>query len=160
MQMHAVDSEIQVDDQKHSSDEPTAMPTADVCPEELVIPGITEPTILRYFDTLNSGDFRATAQLFAATGQLYPPFEEAIVGPEAIATYLETEARGMKLVPREGISQVVEQGMTEVKVTGKVQTPLFGVNVSWYFLLNEQGEILSVGVKLLAALEELLHLKR
>lgn len=160
MQECVIDSEIQIDDQRHSLDKHTATPATDACPEELGIPGITEPTILRYFDTLNSGDFQATAQLFAATGQLHPPFEEAIIGPAAIATYLETEARGMKLVPREGISQAVEQGMTEVKVTGKVQTPLFGVNVSWYFLLNEQGEILSVGVKLLAALEELLSLKR
>ncbi len=30
----------------------------------IVIEDITEPTILRYFETLNEGDFEATAALF------------------------------------------------------------------------------------------------
>ncbi|GAC1478126.1 MAG: hypothetical protein NVS2B14_19410 [Chamaesiphon sp.] len=39
---------------------------------ELTIEGIVEPLVLRYFDTLNAGDFQATATLFADLGTLYP----------------------------------------------------------------------------------------
>lgn len=65
----------------------------------LFIEGITEPTIISYFETLNVGNFEACAALFAADGVMYPPFEEGLVGPEAIATYLHQEAQGMKLNP-------------------------------------------------------------
>lgn len=126
----------------------------------ITIDGITEPIILNYFATLNGGEFRETAALFAENGALHAPFEPPIVGREAIATYLEAEAKGMKLLPREGIKETVEEDLQLVRVTGKVETPLFGVNVSWQFLLTPEDEILAVKVKLLASPQELLKLRR
>ncbi|MGL4620689.1 ketosteroid isomerase family protein [Chroococcidiopsis sp.] len=124
------------------------------------IEGITESTIIRYFDTLNTENYQTCANLFATDGVMYPPFEEGILGREAIATFLQREAQGMKLEPERGISQVVENGDLEVQVVGKVQTPLFGVNVSWFFLLNSQQKIATTKIKLLASPQELLSLKR
>lgn len=123
------------------------------------IEGITESTIIRYFDTLNTENYQACANLFATDGAMYPPFEAGIVGREAIAAFLEQEAKGMKLEPEQGISRVVENGDLEVQVAGKVQTPLFGVNVSWFFLLNSQQEIAATKIKLLASPQELLSLR-
>lgn len=127
---------------------------------DITIEGITEPTILRYFETLNAEDFEACAALFAADGVMYPPFETGIVGSEAIANYLHQEAQGMKLEPREGISKSIENDCLEVQVAGKVQTSLFGVNVSWLFVLNQQREIFSTKIKLLASPQELLNIRR
>ncbi|OKH23468.1 nuclear transport factor 2 [Hydrococcus rivularis NIES-593] len=121
---------------------------------------ITEPVIVSYFETLNAGDFEATASLFAAEGALCPPFESPIVGREAIANYLKTEAQGLQLYPLEGIAEGLEDGLTEFQIQGKVQTPLFGVNVAWQFIVNAAKEILSVEVKLLASLEELVQMRR
>lgn len=128
--------------------------------DRLPIIGISQPTILRYFETFNSGEFQAIADLFALDGTLYPPFEPAIVGREAIATYLATEAQGMALAPQAETCQILETGDTQVKVTGKVQTKAFGVNVRWCFVLSPQAEILSARIKLLAGLEDLLSLKK
>lgn len=126
----------------------------------LFIEGITEPTIISYFETLNVGNFEACAALFAADGVMYPPFEEGLVGPEAIATYLHQEAQGMKLEPRQGVTQIVEDGCLDVQVTGKVQTSWCGVNISWFFLLNQQHAITKVKIKLLASPQELINLRR
>ena len=117
------------------------------------------PAVLSYFETLNAGDFEATANLFAADGLLNAPFEEPIVGRSAIATYLKAEAQAMQLHPDEGVSERLEDGNLQIHITGKVQTPIFGVNVAWVFLLNPQLEILSVTVKLLASPQELLSLR-
>ncbi|HEY9639332.1 MAG TPA: nuclear transport factor 2 family protein [Coleofasciculaceae cyanobacterium] len=121
---------------------------------------ITESILLQYFETLNAGDFQTTASLFAPEGILYPPFEVAIVGREAIAAYLEKEAKGITALPQEKPTQVTESDDTEIRVVGKVQTSLFTVNVAWHFVLNPETEIVAVRVRLLAALEELLNLKR
>ena len=126
---------------------------------QLQIEGIAEPTILAYFGTLNAGDFQACSALFAADGVMYPPFETGIVG-EAIANYLQQEAQGMKLEPREGITKSLENDCLEVQVAGKVQTSLFGVNVSWLFVLNQQREIFTAKIKLLASPQELINLRR
>lgn len=126
----------------------------------LTIDGITEPVILNYFTTFNEGKFDETVTLFAENGALHAPFESPIVGREAIAAYLEAEAKGMKLLPREGIKETVEEDLQLVKVTGKVETPLFGVNVSWQFLLTPEDEILAAKIKLLASPQELLKLRR
>ncbi|MBD2465099.1 nuclear transport factor 2 family protein [Oscillatoria sp. FACHB-1407] len=120
---------------------------------------ISEPVILTYFETLNAGDFQATADLFAESGVLRPPFDEELVGREAIAQYLAAEAKGMKFQPLMATYGVLETGDTEFTITGKVQTALFGVNVAWNFVLNPDSQILSVQIKLLAGLEELLNLK-
>ncbi len=126
----------------------------------IAIEGINEPTILSYFETLNAGDFVATAALFAPDGVMYAPFESGIVGFDAIATYLQQEATGLKAEPREGITEIQADELTKVQVSGKVQMPLFGVNVSWLFLLNPQQQITSATVKLLASPQELLSLRR
>ncbi len=127
---------------------------------DLTIEGITEPGVLRYFETMNAGDYEATAALFADRGAMHPPFEEPIEGKEAIATYLEAEAKGMQLFPTSGLSETLEDDQTQIQVTGKVQTPLFGVNVSWLFVLSSQGDILTARIKLLASPQELLSLRR
>lgn len=127
---------------------------------DLTIEGITEPVVLRYFETMNAGDYEATAALFADTGAMHPPFEEPIAGKDAIATYLKTEAKGMQLLPTKGIAETLEDDQTQIQVAGKVQTPVFGVNVSWIFVLNSEREILSARIKLLASPQELLSLRR
>lgn len=139
---------------------PPTQPVVDAtASKSLTIEGITEPTVLRYFETMNAGDFEATAALFAADGTMHPPFESGIVGSNAIAAYLRQEAQGMKLEPREGIAQTLDNDQIRVQVAGKVQTPLFGVNVSWLFVLNQQREIAFATIKLLASPQELLNLR-
>lgn len=127
---------------------------------QLTIEGITEPVVLGYFETMNAGDYEATTALFADTGALLPPFEKPIEGKEAIATYLETEATGMLLFPSKGITEALEDGLTQIQVAGKVQTSLFSVNVSWIFVLTPEREIRSARIKLLASPQELLNLRR
>lgn len=118
-----------------------------------------EQTLARYFETLNAGEFQQTADLFTAEGKLYPPFEEEIVGREAIVHYLEKEAQGLQLFPlRKSVEQA--EGSLSYHIIGKVQTPLFSVNVGWNFIVNLDAEICSIRVKLLAALQELLRLKK
>ncbi|WP_333299222.1 nuclear transport factor 2 family protein [Microcoleus sp. AT13-A6] len=117
------------------------------------------PRILQYFETLNAGDFDATANLFADDGVLHAPFEDPIIGSISIATYLKKEARGMQLEPQKGVSQILEDGQVEVQVSGRVQTSAFAVNVAWLFLLNSDQKLLSVTVKLLASPQELLNMR-
>jgi Nuclear transport factor 2 (NTF2) domain len=126
----------------------------------MAIEGITEPVIAQYFESLNAADFALTASLFAEQGVMIPPFDDPQQGPEAIAHYLDAEARGMQLHPLNGTSTVLDNGDVEINVAGKVQTSLFGVHVAWYFVLDSEAKILAVRVKLLASLEELLKLKR
>jgi len=133
--------------------------TRPIITSSIKIAGITKPTVLRYFETLNAGDFEATANLFAEDGVLHAPFEEPIIGSSSIATYLKTEARGMQLEPQQGVSEILEDGNVEVQVSGRVQTSAFGINVAWLFLLNSDQKILSVTVKLLASPQELLNLR-
>ncbi len=116
-----------------------------------VIAGIAEATIWQYFATLNAGEFTTTAALFADNGAMYPPFESAIVGTEAIATYLQQEAQGIKAVPRQGLEETLEDGQIQVQVSGKAQTYWCGVNVLWLFTLNQQRQITYTQIKLLAS---------
>jgi hypothetical protein len=133
--------------------------TRPIITSSIKIAGITKPTVLRYFETLNAGDFDATANLFAEDGVLHAPFEEPIIGSSSIATYLKTEARGMQLEPQQGVSEILEDGNVEVQVSGRVQTSAFGINVAWLLLLNSDQKLLSVTVKLLASPQELLNLR-
>ena len=57
------------------------------------IQAIKEPVILAYFQSINREEYGQTASLFADNGILHPPFEEEIVGREAIATYLAMDRR-------------------------------------------------------------------
>lgn len=117
------------------------------------------PAIAAYFDTLNASDFDATARLFAENGVLVPPFEAQIVGPEAIAAYLKTEARQMELTPQDASPvESLDEGYRQTTVTGRVQTPWFGVRVGWRFVLDPRGAIAGVRVDLLATMRELFEL--
>lgn len=118
-----------------------------------------EHVLTSYFTTLNKENFQATAQLFEPDGVLNPPFEQGIVGREAIVTYLEKEAKNLQLIPLKTAIKPSETGEIKCKVGGKVNTPLFSVNVAWKFILSSTYEIRSVEVKLLAALEDLLKMR-
>lgn len=143
---------------------------------ELVLPS----PIQQYFETANAGKFKQMAALFAEDGQLIPPFEQPIVGKEAIAQYLISEATGMRFTPldyealdrhtsnhetfdletsKTDTLELSQQLSQHSLVRGKAKTPLFVVNVAWEFVLNETQEIVSVKVKLLAKLNELLKLR-
>ena len=133
--------------------------TRPILTRSISIVGLTKPAVQQYFETFNAGDFEATANLFAEDGVLHAPFEEPIIGKSSIASYLKTEARGMHLEPQQSVSKILEDGTVEIQVSGRVQTPAFGINVGWVFILNFQQEILSVTVKLLASPQELLTLR-
>lgn len=124
--------------------------------ESIKIEGITNSTVLDYFAALNKGAFAKTAALFALNGTLHPPFESAILGVEAIATYLEQEAQGIKLHPNQGVMQPLEDSTRHVQVSGRAQTSVIMVNVAWTFVLNPQDQIVSATIKLLASPQELL----
>ncbi len=124
------------------------------------IEGISEPTIQQYFEALNAGNYEKTASLFAENGVMHPPFEPGIVGRDAILNYLHKEAIDIKAYPREGARENLEENRTQIQVAGKVETPWFGINVSWLFLLNENYQILDVKIKLLASPQELLSLRQ
>jgi hypothetical protein len=124
------------------------------------IDGIEEPTIAAYFNGLNSGEFAATAELFTESGRLDPPFENPIEGRDAIAKYLETEAKGMIFCPESGALLLKDNALDQYHVQGKVKTNYFTINVSWLLQLNTEKKILLVEVKLLAALEELLKFSK
>jgi hypothetical protein len=128
--------------------------------EEFQIEGITETNVLRYFETLNAGEFEATAALFAIDGVMHPPFESDIVGTDAIAAYLKQEGQNIKAYPKTGIAEALENATIQVQVTGKAQTSWCSVNVLWLFILNQQGQISYTKIKLLASPQELLSLRR
>ena len=124
----------------------------------LAIEGITETVIIGYFATFDREAFTATASLFSETGELLAPFEKAIVGRDKIADYLSKEAKGMTLLPKQGVREESADSI-EYKVIGKVKTSLFTVNVAWYFTLNSKHQITIAQIKLLASPQELLGLK-
>ena len=128
------------------------------------IEGIDEPAVLRYVEAMNADNFDAAIALFTPDGALQPPFQKPIVGHEAIARYMREEAQGLNMMPQQGISEVQADGSKQLKVTGVVQTPWFGVNVgmniAWRFLINPQGKIFFVAIDMLASPEELLNLRQ
>jgi hypothetical protein len=130
----------------------------------VTIEGIDNPTILSYMNNLNANDFDALIQLFAEDGGLQPPFRRPIVGKENILRFFKEECQNLKLLPERGVSEPTEDNFTQVKVTGKVQTPWFGgdvgMNIAWRFLLNPEGKIFFVAIDLLASPKELLNLAR
>lgn len=124
------------------------------------IDGVDEAVVLQYFQSLNAGNFETTSQLFAVDGMLEPPFEAAVIGPTAIAHYLNQEAQGIKLKPLRGTRTLLDNGCVSYEIVGNVQTPWFSVNVCWEMILSPTQEIFVVRVKLLASLQELLHLRQ
>jgi len=128
------------------------------------IEGINNPTVLAYMNNLNANDFDAAIELFTPDGALQPPFQRPIVGKDKILRFFREECQNLKLIPERGVVEPAEEGFTQVKVTGKVQTPWFGagvgMNISWRFLLNPNGKIFFVAIDLLASPKELLNLVR
>lgn len=132
-------------------------------PTKVTIEGITDPTVINYIEALNADNFDAAIALFTPDGALQPPFQKPIVGPQAIAAYLRAEAQGLNIMPEKGISEVLADGSKQLKITGKVQTPWFGVqlgmNIAWRFLINPEGKIFFVAIDMLASPQELLNLR-
>ncbi len=128
------------------------------------IENVENATVLAYMDLLNANDFDELIKLFLDDGALQPPFQRPIVGKDAILRFFKEDCQNLKLIPTQGITEPADDGFTQVKVTGKVQTPWFGggvgMNVAWRFLLNPEGKIFFVAIDLLASPKELLNLSR
>ncbi|MBE9044758.1 orange carotenoid-binding protein [Pleurocapsales cyanobacterium LEGE 10410] len=142
--------------------EPVAPPVEMSKRTKVDIAGVTNPTILSYMNLLNANDFDELIKLFTPDGALQPPFKRPIVGKDAVLGFFKEECPNLKLAPERGISEPAEDGYTQIKVTGKVQTPWFGasvgMNMSWRFLLNSENKIFFVAIDLLASPRELLNL--
>jgi hypothetical protein len=130
----------------------------------VAIEGVDNPTILSYMDNLNANDFDALIELFTPDGALQPPFQKPIAGKDAVYRFLREDCQNLKLIPERGVSEPAEDGYTQIKVTGKVQTPWFGagvgMNMAWRFLLTPDNKIFFVAIDLLASPKELLNLVR
>lgn len=145
--------------------EPIVLPTAIEQRSKVSIPGVTNPTILSYMDNLNANDFNALIDLFLPDGALQPPFQRPIVGQDGVLRFFREECQNLKLMPEQGVEEPKDaDGFTQIKVTGKVQTPWFGsavgMNIAWRFLLNPDNKIFFVAIDLLASPKELLNFVR
>ncbi|MCC0177822.1 orange carotenoid-binding protein [Waterburya agarophytonicola K14] len=144
--------------------EPVAPPTEMSKRTKVDIAGVTNPVVLSYMNLLNANDFDELIKLFAEDGALQPPFKRPIVGKDAVLKFFFEECPNLKLAPERGITEPAEDDYTQIKVTGKVQTPWFGagvgMNMSWRFLLNSENKIFFVAIDLLASPKELLNLAR
>ena len=152
-----------VDAQERVS-EPVVAPTALEERARVVIEGIDNPTVSSYMELLNANDFNALIELFLPDGALQPPFQRPIVGRDAVLRFFREDCQNLKLLPDRGVSEPSDGGFTQIKVTGKVQTPWFGagvgMNVAWRFLLDPQGKIYFVAIDLLASAADLLQFAR
>lgn len=144
--------------------EPVVAPTPEQQREKIVIEGINQPTINRYMELLNANDFDNLIELFLPDGALQPPFQKPIVGRDAVLRFFREDCQNLKLLPERGAAEPTEASFTQVKVTGKVQTPWFGagvgMNVAWRFLLDPAGKIYFVAIDLLASPADLLKFAR
>jgi hypothetical protein len=144
--------------------EPVVVPKELSKRTQVTIEGIDNPTVLSYMNNLNANDFDALIELFTPDGALQPPFQRPIVGREAVLRFFREDCQDLKLIPERGVAEPAEDGYTQIKVTGKVQTPWFGasvgMNMAWRFLLNPENKIFFVAIDLLASPKELLNLAR
>jgi hypothetical protein len=144
--------------------EPVVAPTAPEERDRVVIEGIDNPTVSSYMELLNANDFDTLIELFLPDGALQPPFQRPIVGRDAVLRFFREDCQNLKLLPDRGVSEPSDGGFTQIKVTGKVQTPWFGagvgMNVAWRFLLDPQGKIYFVAIDLLASAADLLQFAR
>lgn len=144
--------------------EPVVLPKELSQRVKVTIEGLDNPTVLSYMNNMNANDFDALIELFEPDGALQPPFQRPIVGKEAVLRFFREDCQNLKLLPERGVLEPAEDGYTQIKVTGKVQTPWFGaavgMNMAWRFLLNPQGKIFFVAIDLLASPKELLNLAR
>ncbi|MBI4783408.1 MAG: orange carotenoid-binding protein [Oscillatoriophycideae cyanobacterium NC_groundwater_1537_Pr4_S-0.65um_50_18] len=144
--------------------EPVVVPKDMAQRTQVTIQGIDNPTVLSYMNNLNANDFDELIKLFVEDGALQPPFKRPIVGKEAIMRFFREECQNLNLIPERGVAEPADDGYTQIKVTGKVQTPWFGaavgMNMAWRFLINPEGKIFFVAIDLLASPKELLNLVR
>ena len=144
--------------------EPVTPPTPEEQRKKVFIEGVINPTVNSYMDLLNANDFDNLIQLFLPDGALQPPFQKPIVGTEAILRFFREDCQNLRLLPERGFAEPTDGDFTQIKVTGKVQTPWFGagigMNVAWRFLLNPEGKIYFVAIDLLASPAELLKFAR
>lgn len=144
--------------------EPVTPPTPEELRKKVFIEGVINPTVNSYMDLLNANDFDNLIQLFLPDGALQPPFQKPIVGTAAILRFFREDCQNLRLLPERGYAEPTEGDFTQIKVTGKVQTPWFGagvgMNVAWRFLLNPEGKIYFVAIDLLASPAELLKFAR
>ncbi len=148
----------------------TRVSEAVVVPQEtsqrtkVTIEGIDNSTVLNYMNNMNANDFDALIELFTPDGALQPPFQRPIVGKDSVLRFFREDCQNLKLMPERGVAEATEDGYTQIKVTGKVQTPWFGggvgMNMAWRFLLNPENKIFFVAIDLLASPKELLNLVR
>lgn len=144
--------------------EPVAAPTPEELRKKVFIEGVINPTVNSYMDLLNANDFDNLIKLFLPDGALQPPFQKPIVGTDAILRFFREDCQNLNLLPERGFSEPTDGDYTQIKVTGRVQTPWFGagigMNVAWRFLLNPEGKIYFVAIDLLASPAELLKFGR
>jgi hypothetical protein len=144
--------------------EPLVAPKAVEQRTKVSIEGIDNPTVLNYMDNMNANDFDELIKLFANDGALQPPFQRPIVGSDAVLRFFREECQNLKLLPERGVIEPADDGYTQIKVTGKVQTAWFGagvgMNMAWRFLLTPDNKIYFVAIDLLASPKELLNLAR
>jgi hypothetical protein len=144
--------------------EPIVPPTEVTKRTSVSIEGIDNATVINYMNNLNANDFDALIELFAPDGALQPPFQRPIVGKEAVLRFFREDCQNLKLMPERGISEPADDGYSQIKVTGKVQTPWFGagagMNMAWRFLIGPDSKIFFVAIDLLASPKELLNLSR
>ena len=115
-------------------------------------------------NNMNANDFEVLIELFTPDGALQPPFQKPIVGKDAVLRFFREECQNLKLIPERGVTEPADGGYTQIKVTGKVQTPWFGagvgMNMAWRFLLSPENKIFFVAIDLLVSPKELLNLVR
>lgn len=144
--------------------EPVVPPTEPSQRSEVSIKGVSNTTVLSYMNLLNANDFDALIELFLPDGALQPPFQRPIVGKAAVLRFFKEDCQNLKLLPEQGVTEPAADGYTQIKVTGRVQTPWFGagvgMNVAWRFLIDPQGKIFFVAIDLLASPKELLNFIR
>ncbi len=144
--------------------EPVVAPKEQSKRTQVTIEGVTNPTVLSYMDNMNANDFGALIELFATDGALQPPFQRPIVGRDKVFRFFVEECQNLNLLPERGVAEATDDGYTQIKVTGKVQTPWFGagvgMNMAWRFLLTPENKIFFVAIDLLASPKELLNLVR
>ncbi len=144
--------------------EPVVPPKQMTQRTQVTIEGVSNATVINYMNLLNANDFDELIKLFVSDGALQPPFQKPIIGSESVLRFFKEECQNLKLLPERGVSEPADDGYTQVKVTGKVQTPWFGgnvgMNIAWRFLLNPENKIFFVAIDLLASPKELLNLVR
>jgi hypothetical protein len=144
--------------------EPVVAPTPESQRKKVFIEGVLNSTVTSYMDLLNANDFDNLIELFLPDGALQPPFQKPIVGRDAVLRFFREDCQNLRLLPERGYAEPAEGDFTQIKVTGKVQTPWFGagvgMNVAWRFLLNPEGKIYFVAIDLLASPAELLKFAR